>query len=104
MAWVTMFKKALFSSQSACWPHVVLFCAYAHTPNQAFRLKLKDTNAKEEEVIILIEPANEWTEICTDLAEIAELGIRLDSLENVNLGFEQPTGSAEIWVADFEFK
>ena len=80
------------------------FWAYAQQPNQAFRLKMKDTTPKESGVIVILEQASQWTEICSDLTKFAELGIRLDRLENVNLGFEQPTGSAEVWVADFEFK
>jgi hypothetical protein len=80
------------------------FWVYAQQPNQAFRLKMKDTTGKENGVVTILEPANQWTEICTDLNRFADLGIKLNSLENINLGFEQPTGSAEIWVADFEFK
>jgi hypothetical protein len=82
----------------------ICFWAYAQQPNQAFRLKMKDTTGTENGVITILEPANEWTEICTDLNAFADLGIELNSLENINLGFEQPTGSAEIWVADFEFR
>jgi len=82
----------------------VCFWAYAQQPNQSFRLKMKDTSRKENGVIIILEPANQWTQICTELAKFADLGIKLNSLENVNLGFEQPTGTAEVWVADFEFK
>jgi hypothetical protein len=82
----------------------ICFWAYAPQPNQAFRLKMKDTSQKEDGVIVVLEPANRWTELCTDLTKFADLGIKLERLENVNLGFEQPTGSAEIWVADFEFR
>jgi hypothetical protein len=82
----------------------ICFWAYAQQPNQSFRLKMKDTSRKENGVIITLEPANQWTQICTDLTKLADLGIKLKSLENVNLGFEQPTGTAEVWVADFEFK
>ncbi len=82
----------------------ICFWAYAQQPNQAFRLKMKDTAGKENGVVTILEPANQWAEICTDLNKFAELGIKLNSLENINLGFEQPTGSAEIWVADFEFR
>jgi hypothetical protein len=82
----------------------ICFWAYAHQPNQAFRLKMKDMASKEDGIILLLEPANQWTELCTDLAKFADLGIKVDRLMNVNLGFEQPTGSAEVWVADFEFK
>jgi hypothetical protein len=82
----------------------ICFWAYARQPNQSFRLKIKDTARKEDGIIIILEPANQWTELCTDLTKFAGFGIRLDRLENVNLGFEQPTGSAEVWVADFEFK
>ena len=82
----------------------ICFWAYAQQPNQAFRLKMKDTTGKENGVVTILEPANQWTEICTDLNKFADLGIKLNSLENINLGFEQPTGSAEIWVADFEFR
>ena len=82
----------------------ICFWAYAQQPNQSFRLKMKDTSFKEDGLIIILEQANQWTQICTDLTEFADRGIKLDRLDNVNLGFEQPTGTAEIWVADFEFK
>ena len=82
----------------------ICFWAYAQQPNQAFRLKMKDTAGKENGVVTNLEPANQWTEICTDLNKFTDLGIKLNSLENINLGFEQPTGSAEIWVADFKFR
>jgi hypothetical protein len=82
----------------------ICFWAYAQKPNQSFRLKMKDTSRMEDGVIIILEKANQWTQICNDLTEFSDLGIKLDRLDNVNLGFEQPTGSAEIWVADFEFK
>lgn len=58
-----MFKKAVFLIAIGLMLHVVLFCAYAHTPNQAFHLKMNDTTWKEDGVILLLEPANEWTEI-----------------------------------------
>jgi len=82
----------------------ICFWVYAQQPNQSFRLKMKDTSLKENGVIIILEEVNQWTQICTDLTEFSDLGIQLDRLENINLGFEQRTGSAEIWVADFEFK
>jgi hypothetical protein len=82
----------------------ICFWGFAGQPNQAFRLKMKDTTPKENGVIVILEQANQWTQLCTDLTKFVELGIRIDRLENLNLGFEQPTGSAEVWVADFEFK
>jgi hypothetical protein len=82
----------------------ICFWGFARQPNQAFRLKMKDMTPKENGVIVILEQANQWTQLCIDLTKFAELGIRLDRLENVNLGFEQPTGSAEVWVTDFEFK
>lgn len=82
----------------------ICFWGFARQPNQAFRLKMKDTTSKENGVIVILEQANQWTQLCADLTKFADLGIRLDRLENVNLGFEQPTGSAEVWVTDFEFK
>jgi hypothetical protein len=82
----------------------ICFWAFAQQPNQSFRLKLKDINQKEKGVIIILEEANQWKQICTDLTKFSDLGIALGRLENVNLGFEQPTGSAEIWIADFEFR
>ena len=91
------------SYNAASYSEICLW-AYAYEPNQSFRLKLKDTSRKEDGVIIILEQANQWTQICTDLTKFADLGVKLDRLDNVNLGFEQPTGTAEIWVADFEFK
>jgi len=84
----------------------ICFWAYAQKPKQSFRLKMKDTSSppKEDGPTIILEEANKWTQVCTDLTKFSDLGIQLDSLENINLGFEQPTGSAEIWVDDFEFK
>lgn len=78
--------------------------AFAQKPNQSFRLKMRDTSKVEKGVILVIEEANQWKQICTDLVEFSGQGVHLDRLENVNLGFEQATSSAEVWVDDFEFK
>jgi hypothetical protein len=80
------------------------FWAYAKQPSQSFRVKMKDTTRQESGVITTIDIANRWKEICTDISAFAEQGIHVDKMENVNLGFEKPTGSAEVWVADFEFR
>ena len=80
------------------------FWAYAQAPNQSFRIKMKDTTKKEKGVVTIIDWTNEWKQICTNLSEFSDQGIQPDRMDNVNLGFEQPTGSAEIWIADFEFK
>jgi hypothetical protein len=77
--------------------------AYAEEPFQSFRFKMKDTAGHEEGPIITLEQTNEWEEVCVDITEFAELGINVASLDNINLGFETPTGSAEIWLADFKF-
>ena len=80
------------------------FWAYTQTPNQSFRFKVKDTTGAEKGIVTTIEKSNEWQEVCANISEFAALGLQMDKMDNVNLGFEQPTGSAEIWVADFEFK
>jgi len=82
----------------------ICFWAYAKEQNQSFKLKMKDTAGHEKGVVITIDKPSEWQEVCTDVTEFVKLGIKVDSLENFNLGFETPTGSAEVWVADFEFR
>ncbi len=82
----------------------ICFWAYTQKPNQVFRLQIKDTSNKEDGVTIILEGPNRWTQICTDLAKFSDLGIQLTSLENINLGFNKDTDSAEIWVDDFELK
>ena len=81
----------------------VCFWAYAQAPNQSFRVKMKDTTLKEEGFVETIEVPNQWERICTDISKFADEGILVDQMDNVNIGFEQPTDSAEIWVAEFEF-
>lgn len=80
------------------------FWAYAQAPNQSFRFKMKDMTRKEKGIVTTLERTNEWQQICADLSEFSKLGIQVDKMNNVNLGFEQPTGSSEIWIADFEFR
>ncbi|HUF00277.1 MAG TPA: hypothetical protein VMN99_13550 [Anaerolineales bacterium] len=80
------------------------FWAYAENPNQAFRLKLRDTNDVEMGVVINLDEAGRWINICTPLSKFTEQGVSIGALINVNLGFEEPTGSAIIWADDFEFK
>jgi hypothetical protein len=80
------------------------FWAYAKQSNQSFRVKIKDTTHKERGDIVTVEVPNEWAQICTDVSRFQEQGIEVSKMDNVNLGFEEPSGSAEIWVADFEFK
>jgi hypothetical protein len=85
----------------------ICFWAYAEQPYQSFRLKMKDTSGRSENekwVDIILDEANKWKEICTEVTRFSDQGINVESLENVNLGFQEPTGSAEIWVADFEFR
>lgn len=78
------------------------FWAYAKQP-ASFRVKMKDTSLKEEGYVVTIETANEWNQICTDITKFEEIGINTQQMDNVNLGFEAPWGSAEVWVADLEF-
>lgn len=88
------------------------FWAYAESPNQDFRLKLKskedDGQLRERWVDIDVNPdinqIGEWVQFCTDLSEFSKQGTRLDRIDNVNLGFNDNTGSATVWVDDFEFK
>ena len=82
----------------------ICFWAYAQKPDQAFRLKVKEPGKSDKGVIVVVEQPNQWQQICRDLTELSDLGVRLDRLENVNLGFEADIGSAEVWVDDFEFK
>jgi hypothetical protein len=80
------------------------FWAYAERPNQAFRLKMRDLSDVEKGVALNVELAQEWSQLCTELVKISEQGVRLDRLKNVNLGFEQTSGTAIVWVDDFELK
>jgi hypothetical protein len=80
------------------------FWVYAEQPNQAFRVKMKDKTRKEAGDVVTTELTGQWDEICTNISDFADAGIQVDRMDNVNLGFEQPSGSAEIWIADFEFK
>lgn len=80
------------------------FWAYTQAPNQSFRFKMKDTARREKGIDTTIETPNQWQEVCADIGEFAALGIQVEKMDNVNLGFEAPYGSAEVWVADFEFK
>jgi len=80
------------------------FWAYEQVPNQSFRFKMKDTTKQEKGIVTTLEKTNEWQQICADLADFSNLGVHVDKMDNVNLGFEQPTGSAEIWIADFQFE
>jgi hypothetical protein len=82
----------------------ICFWAYAQEPDQSFRMKMKDITGKEEGIVVTITVPNQWRQVCTDISTFAELGIQVNKIENVNLGFEQPTGSVEIWVDDFELK
>ena len=80
------------------------FWAYAQVPNQSFRFKMKDMARHEKGIVTTLEKTNEWQQICADLSVFSDLGIQVNNMNNVNLGFEKPTGSSEIWIADFEFK
>lgn len=79
------------------------FWVYAKEP-ASFRVKMKDTSLKEEGYVVTIETANEWKQICTDITRFEEMGVNTQQMDNVNLGFESPWGSAEVWVTDLEFK
>jgi len=81
----------------------ICFWAYAQEPNQPFYLKMKDTSGLEKSFKVFVEGANEWEQICTPLNEFSKQGVKLNQMENVNLGFDTDNGSAEVWVGDFEF-
>ena len=76
----------------------------AHHPNQAFSFKLRDTNETERGVIINVDQEGQWTQCCIDLDKSSTPGVKLDRLENLNIVFEESTGSTTAWVDDFEFK
>ena len=76
--------------------------AYAEEPDQAFRLKMKDTAGTENGIDITVQQSDAWDQICADLQQFAQLGIDVSKLENINLGFEPANGSATVWVDDFQ--
>jgi hypothetical protein len=76
--------------------------AYAVQPDQAFRVKLRDTLGTEMGVNVTVRDANEWSRICVDLQRFSDQGVDLSQLDNINLGFEEANGSATVWVDDFE--
>ncbi len=80
------------------------FWAYAKQPLQTFRVKMKDTSRNEKGAVVTIRAVDEWEQICTDISAFEDLGINTKKMDNINLGFEAPLGSSEIWIADFEFK
>jgi hypothetical protein len=82
----------------------ICFWAYAKKPDQTFRLKVKELGRTDKGIIVAVDQANQWQQICADLTDFSGLGVNLDRLENVNLGFESDIGAAEVWVDDFEFK
>jgi len=82
----------------------VCFWAYTIKPDQSFRLKLRELGTTDKGIVVTVDTANQWQEICTDLNEFADMGVKLDNLENVNLGFESDIDSTEVWVDDFELK
>jgi len=82
----------------------ICFWAYTEQPNQAFRLKFRDLLGVEKGVRIVVVEAGQWTQICKKLSEFVDQEVQLDRLENINLGFEEMTGSATVWVDDFELK
>lgn len=82
------------------------FWAYAKQP-ASFRVKMKDRSTpekKEAGPAVTINTTDVWEQICTDISAFEDLGINTQQMDNVNLGFEAPLGSAEIWVADLEFR
>lgn len=76
--------------------------AYAEEPDQAFRVRMKDTAGTENGVDVTVQQSNKWDQLCVDLQQFAQLGIDLNKLENINLGFEPANGSAAVWVDDFQ--
>jgi hypothetical protein len=63
---------------------------------------MKDINNREDGIIIVLQDEDNWERVCTPLTEFSDLGIQLDNLENINLGFNTDSHGAEIWVDDFE--
>jgi hypothetical protein len=82
----------------------ICFWAYSMKPAQNFFLQVRDTTDVEKKLRISLEPAGEWTQFCTPLSKFADMGVKLNKIENFNLGFNADSGSAAIWVDDFELK
>lgn len=83
------------------------FRGYVIEPGQRFWLNLKDTKSKvggDARISVLLNPTNSWEETCVDLQEYAKQGAALNTLENVNIGFDIRTGAAIVWVDSFEFR
>lgn len=80
----------------------ICFWAYAEQPDQAFRLKMRDSSGVEQGGSVTVPEVGEWTQVCEDLATFTALGVDVSRLDNINLGFEGANGSATVWVDDFE--
>jgi hypothetical protein len=82
----------------------VCLWAYAIQPDQSFWLKIKDVRNKEGEVAVSVEDINDWSLICVDLSKYSGQNVDISKLENISLGFDKVTGSATIWVDDFDLR
>ena len=87
------------------------FClqAYAKEPRQGFWVNLKDVSSPpgfDTRIPVVVPATFSWMEICVELQEYRDRneGLDLSQLENVNLGFDNRTGTAEVWISGFEFR
>ena len=71
---------------------------------ETFQIGIKDTSGREEKIesSLLTVVGEQWTPISVELSEFED-DISLDSIENVNLGFNESHGSGTICVDDIEF-
>lgn len=81
----------------------VSFYVKGTATGQTFEFKLKDTQTREDAVMVTVDQLD-WTKVTFDLDTDIFPTVDLASLENVNIGFNDSFGSSTIYVDDLAFE
>ena len=81
--------------------------ARAEEDPRNFWLNMKDVTSStgdDGRVFMKAPPTFGWEEMCVELKQYEDQGVDLSQLENISFGFDNRTGTSEIWIGSLEFK
>jgi hypothetical protein len=81
----------------------VSFYLKGTTIGQKFEFKMKDTDFVEDTQVVTVS-STEWTKVSFALDRNNFPTVKFESLENINLGFNDSLRSTTIYVDDFTFE
>jgi DNA-binding CsgD family transcriptional regulator len=71
----------------------------------SFWLNMKDVAESEGRVRVEVPATSNWEKMCVELSQYdVNQGVDLGQLANISFGFDNRTGSADLWIGGLEFR